>query len=287
MTKGALSKQQLEQFEQDGFLVLESVFNEQEVNRMKEESDYILELIINSSLAHGRRSGRIDLNQLPDGTQHVRKIQPINDLSLYLSQVSADDRLLEPMRQIMQCEPILMEEKLNYKQPLPLPVEGLEFSQRDDRFPIHNDWAYFSAQDYPQDIMSSAISIDPCTVDNGPLHIWPGTHRTHLEHEPCEIGLQVKPGLVDPQGGVDVIVPPGSVMLFHTLLVHNSRPNTTDLPRRLMIYSHYPSRIDKGHDVRNGPTRLRESPWEEAYHRMKESGKYVDTFHAPVYEKSV
>ena len=75
------------------------------------------------------------------------------------------------------------------------------------------------------------------------------------------------PGLVDPNAGIDVIAPPGSVLLFHALLVHASLPNRSAKPRRLMIYSHYPKRADKGIDVRNGPTRLRESPHEFNYVR--------------------
>lgn len=282
MAVGKLSKSQLEKFERDGYLVLESVFNEQEIQRMREESNYILELIMNSSIAHSRKSGRLDWNNHADGRQYVRKIQPVNDLSLYLSGVSEDDRLLSPMRQIMRCEPLLMEEKLNYKQPLLTPVPDIDIREGDDRFPIHNDWAYFSAQNYPQDIMSSAISIDACTPDNGPLHVWPGTHKTHLEHVQGEIGWEVKGGLIDPEEGIDILAPAGSVMFFHTLLIHNSRPNQTDHPRRLMIYSHFPSRNDFCFDMRNGPARLKESPWEEQYHRLKDAGHYQDQFKAPV-----
>lgn len=278
MTDFTLTNEQLNQFEQDGYLILEGLFDAEEVKRMQEEANYIIKLIINSSLANERRSRRLDWMQLADGTQLVRKIQPINDLSLFLSQVSEDARLIEPMTQIMGCKPVLMEEKLNYKQPLTSKVEGLDIRSGDDRFPIHNDWAYYAAQDYPQTILSSAISMDECTVDNGPLHIWPGSHKIHLEHEKCDIGLQVKSGLIYPDGGIDILAPAGSVMLFHSLLVHNSRPNQTNAPRRLMIYSHYPSTSKMGYDVRNGPTRLKESPWEEGYHRMKESGKFVDRF---------
>lgn len=278
MSSHALTQEELDWFDRNGYLVLEGIFNEEEISRMREEARYILGLIINSSLANKRRSARLDWMLMPDGTQHVRKIQPINDLSLYLSQISADSRLIEPMIQIMGCAPVLMEEKLNCKQPLESVIEGLDIRKGDDRFPIHNDWAYYTAQNYPQDILSSAISIDECTTENGPLHVWPGSHKTHLEHEICSIGLQVKPGLIDPDGGIDILAPAGSVMIFHTLLVHNSRPNSTSQPRRLMIYSHYPSRLNMGIDVRNGPTRLREAPWESEYHRMKASGKYVDTF---------
>ena len=274
---GALTEEQLARFQRDGFLVVPDAFSADEVRQMQEEADHILELILNSSLCHGRRSGRLDWIEQPDGVQHVRKIQPINDLSLCLTRVSEDARLLEPMRQIMGCEPVLMEEKLNYKQPLPRRIEGLDVRRGDDRFPIHNDWAYYAAQDYPQDIISSALSMDACTAENGPLHVWPGSHRSHLEHERCDIGLRVRDGLIDPDGGVDVLAPPGSVMFFHALLVHNSRPNATPHARRLMIYSHYPARIDRGRDVRNGPTRLRESPWEHEYYRRKLAGDWRDS----------
>lgn len=281
MSHGALSDEQLERFKRDGYVIVERAFDEAEVNRMREEADYILDLIINSSIAHRRTSRRLDFMEQEDGTQHVRKIQPINDLSLYLTRVSEDPRLLEPMRQIMGCDPVLMEEKLNYKQPLLHRLKAIEARHGDDHFPIHNDWAYYKDQGYPQEIISSAISIDPCVPENGPLHVWPGTHLSHLEHVRGPIGYEVGEGAVNPQGGVDILAPAGSVMFFHSLLVHNSRPNLTSAPRRLMIYSHYPSRENHGIDVRNGPTRLRESPWEEEYHRMKEAGSFTDVFRAP------
>lgn len=276
-----LNAAQLQEFRSQGFLVLPAIFHNDEVRRMQEEADAILELILNSSVAHHRKSGRLDWFESSDGVTQVRKIQPINDLSLFLTRVAEDSRLLDPMRQIMNDEPILMEEKLNYKQPLPAPVEGVEIRAGTDRFPIHNDWAYYQANDYPQSIVSSAISIDPCTVDNGPLHVWPGSHISHLAHIPGPLGMEVETGLVDERGGVDILAPAGSVMLFHSLLIHNSRPNKTARARRLMIYSHYPAKFPMCFDARNGPTRLRESPWEAEYQRMKARGLFRDTFSAP------
>src|SRR5712692_7629339 len=191
-TECDLTAEQLELFRRDGYLVLPAAFGEAEIRRMRAEADGILELILNSSVALQRRSGRLDWRVLPDGSQIVRKIQPINDLSEYLAEVSNDARLIAPMRQIMGYEPILMEEKLNYKQPLPRRIEGIEIRQVDDRFPVHNDWAYYRAQEYPRDILSSAISMDDCAADSGPLHVWPGSHREYLEHESVEgYGLQI------------------------------------------------------------------------------------------------
>jgi hypothetical protein len=66
-------------------------------------------------------------------------------------------------------------------------------------------------------------------------------------------------------------------------LIHNSRPNVSGKPRRLMIYSHFPAQAKMGFDVRNGPTRLRESAYEWAYQRMKDRGEFRDQFRAPVF----
>ena len=272
----------IQHFQEHGYVAMERVFSEEEVQRMRKEADEILELILNSSNSLERQSGRLDLVRNEAGFL-VRKIQPINDLSLYLSQISADSRLLDPMRALMNEEPILMEEKLNYKQPLPSLSFGFETKPRDtDRFPVHNDWAYYRAQNYPQGIISSAITLDDCPAESGPIRVWPGTHKSHLEHESIDIGLQVQPGLVDFEGGEDLLLPAGSVAFFSSLLVHNSRPNISEKPRRMMIYSHYPASAKMGVDVRNGPTRLREAPYEWEYTRMKLRGEGRDVFSAGV-----
>ena len=276
-----ITDEQLESFDRDGYVILPGVFNDDEIARMRREADFILELILNSSIANQRRSGRLDWMTRPDGVQLVRKIQPINDLSLYLTQVSQDPRLIEPLRTIMGDDPVLMEEKLNYKQPLPTAVQGVDIRPGDGHFPIHNDWAYYAAQDYPQTVLSSAVSMDACTEQSGPLRVWPGSHRQHLEHGPSTVGLEVLDGLIDKTAGRSVLAPAGSVMIFHVLLVHNSRPNMTADPRRLMIYSHYPKAANKGIDIRNGPGRLRESPYEMQYLRAKLAGRFTDVFKAP------
>jgi ectoine hydroxylase-related dioxygenase (phytanoyl-CoA dioxygenase family) len=279
----ALSPDQIEFFNTNGYLVLENLFSADEVLRLQLEADYLLELTLNSSLAHQRRSGRLDWCETAPGAQMVRKIQPINDMSLAFTRAIEDQRIVNPLCQIMGEDPVLMEEKLNYKQPLPVPVADLPIRRIDDSFPVHNDWAYYAFNNYPQSVLSSALLLDECTTDNGPLRIWPGSHKKHLEHERVDNGLQVLPGLIDHDGGIDLLAPAGTFMIFHVLTVHNSRPNISGKPRRLMIYSHYPQSFAMPADVRNGPTRLRESPWEREYIRMKQQGEYQDTFKAPTY----
>ncbi len=274
------TRQAHQAFLRDGYVVLPSVFAADEVAAMRADADFILELIINSSLANERHSGRLDIRRQCDGTVVVRKIQPIADLGLDLARFAADDRLLGPMAAFMGDEPVLMEEKLNYKQPLP-EIDGcglFRLPQDDDRFPIHNDYAYYQHNDYPQAVISSAITIDECRADNGPILVFPGSHRRHVEHLRVRNGLEVPPGTVDLADAVPIHAPPGSVMFFHSCLIHTSEPNRSGQPRRLMIFSHFPKTAGIGFDIRNGPNRLRESPWEWRYQRLKAGGDYVDGF---------
>ena len=83
--------------------------------------------------------------------------------------------------------------------------------------------------------------LDDCTAANGPLRMWAGSHRYHLEHESHRLGLHVKQGLgVDFHGGTDVLATSGSLVIFSVKTLHNSRPNTTAWPRRLVIFAHCP-----------------------------------------------
>ena len=276
-SKVTVTKAMREAFQRDGFLVMPSVFDSNEVKRMGEEADFILELVINSSLCNDRQSGRLDIRQTASRKMIVRKIQPIIDLSLVLAKFSNDVRLLGPMEQFMGDEPVLMEEKLNYKQPVSVEYD-FRVPPDDDRFPIHNDWAYYKMNGYPSTVISSALTIDESHRDNGPIQVYPGSHRKHVEHDRVRNGLEVPEGTVHSDEALSILAPAGSVMFFHSQLIHTSRPNTTNGSRRMMIYSHYPASADMGSDVRNGPNRLRESPWEWEYRRQRDAGRYVDTF---------
>ena len=276
-TTTCLSATQSAFWKTNGYLAMPAVFTPTEVAQMCGEADFILELIINSSLCNQRQSRRLDIRKRRNGGMIVRKIQPIIDLSLGLSQVSNDVRLLGPMRELMQDEPILMEEKLNYKQPIEAKVL-FRVPADDDRFPVHNDWAYYMYNGYPDAIISSAITLDPCDCKNGTITVFPGTHQEHIDHDRVRNGLEVPAGTVDLDTGVALDIPAGSVLLLHAKLVHTSGPNETANPRRVMIYSHYPQAADMGIDIRNGPNRLRESPWEWEYRRRKGAGEFVDRF---------
>jgi ectoine hydroxylase len=288
--EGHLDGSQVAAFGRDGYLVIESAFDEVELASFRDASDRIVELSINSTLALGRRHPRLDAKVHDDGRVTIRKLQPINDLDVRLEAIASDERLLGPLRQLMGDEPILMEEKLNPKQTvdtrdLDLRVLADSSFNRElglEGFHLHHDWGYYRQQGYPEDTLSSAVVIDDC-AGRGPLRVIPGSHLVDaplVDDDPDSGSGVVADGFFSPGDLVPLDAPAGSVLLFHAKLVHDSEPNRSGQPRRVMIYSHYPRSHDPGADPdrRNGPVRVYSQAFEDDYRELVRSGAFEPPF---------
>lgn len=262
-TVAPLTSGQVEQFERDGFIILESLFSAAEVEELRSEARRILAHVVNVSIALRENYPRADYRVLPDRSIRMRKVQPVNDMSEVVASVSSDPRLIEPMRVLMGDEPVLMEEKLNYKQVVPCAPEWFDFlptHELKDEFRLHHDWGYYVQQGYPSNTLSSAVALDDC-AGRGPLRVIPGSHLIDaplIDPNPMSgQGLVVESVFADvPRVSVDM--PAGSAIIFHSKLLHDSEPNESGRPRRLMIYSHYPKSHDGGADADRRNRWLRE-----------------------------
>jgi ectoine hydroxylase len=285
-----LTNVQLAAFHRDGFVVLPSLFEERELVLLRDAADLIFELAVNATLALGRRYPRMDARFDEDGTLTLRKIQPVNDLSDVIAAVATDERLIAPMRQIMRDEPVLMEEKLNFKQSTRVPGLDLAFLRQSsvnpevglEGFLLHHDWGYYRMQGYPETILSCAVAIDDC-AGRGPIRVIPGSHLLDVpmaNPDPASGSGVVAAGFFDTVPLVPIDAPAGSVMLFHSKLVHDSQPNRSGLPRRLLIYSHYPKSHDPDGDPdrRNAPTRRYAQGFEAQYRALLANGSYRPRF---------
>ena len=271
-----ITDEQRHSYERDGYLVIERAFGDDDVRAMRDEADRIAELVVNVSLATGEASPRLDL-QRRGGRVVLRKLQPINDISPVFERVANDERLLGPLRDVLGCEPVLMEEKLVYKQHLRTDP-GLPAGDEDEAFPFHTDLAYFWLDGYPRETLSSAIAIDDTTIENGPIRVVPGSHlRDDWPHQDGWPPILV-PGAVDESRTVPVLAPAGSITIFHSALVHASSQNLTDQPRRLIILSHHPSTHVIEPDKRNRHLRMPARAQEERYAQLVAAGAASPTF---------
>ncbi len=270
----ALDPVQVEQYTRDGFVVVPGVLTAAEIALLREEADRLLELTVNASIALGENSPRLQVCRRGDHFS-LRKIQPLSDISPLIAGVLTDERLVGPLRSILGCDPVPMEEKLNYKQLLPgdLPIAA---DREGDAFDLHCDWSYFDHNGYPRESLSVAVAVDDATLENGCMRVLPGSHTRdwpiQAPHNPL-----LPEGLVPDADLLDVPQPAGSALIFHSGLMHGSGDNGTALPRRLLIFSYHPEWHVTEPDKRNKPLRQAGQAHEARYRAMLDAG-YVPTY---------
>jgi ectoine hydroxylase-related dioxygenase (phytanoyl-CoA dioxygenase family) len=278
----ALTEQEREEFAQQGYFVRTGLLDDKDLAGLRGEANAILALVLNSSVHAKKRNPRLDAHLLAEGRALVRKVQPVNDLSVTMAQLSSDPKLIGPMSELMGDEPVLMEEKLNYKQVIDLHGQDIELPpKRDDEevvavaWQLHHDWGYYRYNGYPQTTMSSAVALDDCE-GRGPIRVLPGSHLLEVElADPASGSGVVARGALGPHPElVPLNMTAGSAVFFHSMLVHDSEPNRSGEPRRMMIYSHYPKshQPDEDPDRRNRPTREKAWPMEAEYRRLTAAG---------------
>jgi Phytanoyl-CoA dioxygenase (PhyH) len=279
---GPLTEQERGQFAEQGYFVRGGVLDDRELTDLRNAASAILELVLNSSIYSKKRNPRLDAHLLDGGRALVRKVQPVNDLSVTVAHLSGDPRLTGPMSELMDDEPVLMEEKLNYKQVVDLHGQEIDLQpKRDDdevldvAWQLHHDWGYYRYNGYPQTTMSSAVALDDCD-GRGPIRVLPGSHLLDVElADPSSGSGVIARGAVGPHPElVPLNMSAGSVVFFHSMLVHDSEPNRSTEPRRMMIYSHYPRshQTNDDPDRRNRPARDKAAPMEADYRGMIASG---------------
>jgi len=265
----ALDAEQVAAYRRDGFVLIPGVLTTEELVALRAESDRLLDLTVNASIALGENSPRLDVCRRGEAIS-LRKVQPLGDISPLIGGVLVDERLLAPLRSILDCDPVPMEEKLNYKQLLrgDLPIDA---EREGDSFDLHCDWSYFDHNGYPRESLSVAVAIDDATTDNGCMRVLPGSHTREWPIQAAYNPLLVE-GVVDSGDLLDVPQPAGSALIFHSGLVHGSGDNRTALPRRLLIFSYHPAWHVTEPDKRNRPLRDAGQAHEARYRALLDSG---------------
>ena len=105
--------------------------------------------------------------------------------------------------------------------------------------PWHQDNGYTPLE--PEEYLTCWLALDDADVENGCLWVLPGTHRhgTQSHHGGGTGPFRV--GYDGAEDGVAVPVPKGSVLVFSSLLMHRSGPNTSGRHRRAWIIQYCPS----------------------------------------------
>lgn len=241
---GRLSPDERRSLDEDGYVVRPRAFSAAEVAEIGDACERLVTRVVANRREHRLTLGSYvfdpDFHQLviikwEGESDVVHGLEPFAHLDPELRRWAHDERFLAPMRDVVgHDEPMLFTEKLNLKR-----------AGHGGANPLHQDHPYWRP-DNPRadDIATAILFLDDAKVDNGCLHVVPGSHRDgewagRTDGDPF-LANEIDQGAV---GDVDlrpVEVEAGSIVMFGAFLVHASAPNRTDRDRRALLFSYQP-----------------------------------------------
>ena len=231
---GPLSQQQLDEFEQRGFLFEPDFLDQREVQEL---TGHLHEL-----LARDEFRGR-DFSVTEPGSEKIRSLFAVHFLSERFRQLARDPRLTGRARQILGGDVYVHQSRINYKPGF----HGKGFNW-------HSDFETWHAEDGMPSMhaVSASIVLTDNHHFNGPLMLIPGSHQYFV---PCQgatpkdnwkdslksqrLGVPSQENLAElvEQGGIQAPKgPPGSLLLFECNTLHASNKNLSPWPRSNLFF---------------------------------------------------
>lgn len=228
----AFTDEQVERYRRDGFLIVEHVLSESEVQSALAG---LLDLIAgkNPSFRHIQfeAAARTRLKSLPadERQDYVRKIFSFIDYEPRLRAVAEHPDIVAMARRLIGEEPALFEDKALVKPPR----IGREK-------PWHQDHAYWNLPlDAP--VVTVWIALDPATIENGCMYVIPGSHREGPVVHFRRRDWQICDTHVGASRAIAAPVAPGGCLFFDSYLHHGTPANSSPQRRRALQFVYVPA----------------------------------------------
>jgi len=224
------------QFERDGYIIFPSPIDADTVDKLRSEADRVRAATLVGMRMSRTVDPRVTWWRLADGSPYLLKIKPILNVAPAAAAVANGLWLTSRLGELLGGPPILMEDKFMYKQRLDDDIDWVDLPVLGEEVRKHTDAAYFTQRGYGR-VLTVAICLDECTADSGALKVWPDSHHRDIQMVPTDNQGPVVPDELAPDSdGVLLEAAVGSVLIWDSRLVHASDPNTSDRPRRLLVF---------------------------------------------------
>ena len=225
-----VNEEELGFFHEHGYLVVDELLNEEEIQDAKEA---LTELIDDETFenvffeTHKFDEIEDDFEDLSPAEKlpYVRKFSHYEDADDRLHHTCFHPDLLEIVSRLVDGEPHHFQSMALIK-----PPGGREK-------PWHQDKAYFELS-LEAPVVGVWIALDEATAENGCMHIIPDSHKEgpvlhfrERDFQICDTDVQVDRDVMAP-------LQPGGVLFFDGLIHHGTPPNRSDTLRRALQY-HY------------------------------------------------
>ncbi len=219
-----LTPDQIASYNEQGYLVLENRIADTTLHAIRAEIAGYVE----QSRTLSESSDTIDLEDThtPENPR-VRRIKLPHTHNAVMRDLMVSDAVLAPVRDLIGPSLRLHTTKLNMKSAgYGAAVEW------------HQDFAFYPHTN--DDVLAVAVIIDDMAQENGPLMVFPGSHRGAIhDHHVDGVfagAMDLAACGFDMKDAVALTGPAGSISIHHGRIVHGSAVNRSDRDRRLLFY---------------------------------------------------
>lgn len=219
MTKTlTLTADQIDAFKRDGFLIVRGLFDAAEMRDIDRWTD----MVLGWKEVPGRHMVYYEDSLTEQDKQVVSRIENFCPFHEGFDALMNSGALSDMVSQLLGAEAVLFKEKINFKMP------------GGDGFKPHQD-AQAGWNTYTDFHITALVSIDPATEENGCLEMVKGFHDKGL------VGNEWAPLDDNAMADMDFVTcptEPGDVVFFDSYAPHQSAPNFTDQPRRVLYITY-------------------------------------------------
>ena len=219
-----LSRRQIDDYREAGYLVLENRVSMPVIESIRKE----IALFIDEARGLVASNDRLDLedSHSPDDPR-LRRIKLPHKICDPVRELLYSDAILAPVRDLIGPDLRLHTSKLNMKSAgYGAAVEW------------HQDFAFYPHTN--DDVLAVGVLIDDMAEENGPLMVFPGTHKGPiLEHHTDGVfvgAVELSAHGLDPHKATRLMGPAGSISIHHGRILHGSALNTSDRDRRMLFF---------------------------------------------------
>ena len=224
MTLETLSQDQKAFYEENGYLVLENRIPDDILQNIRDEIAKYQEQARGMTAS----DNQIDLEDSHTAEEpRVRRIKLPHTHNEVMRDLMYSDHVLAPARDLIGPALRLHTTKLNMK------MGGYGAAVE-----WHQDFAFYPHTN--DDVLAIAVIIDDMASENGPLMVFPGSHKHPInDHHVNGVfagAMDLAACGYDMKDAVELTGPAGSISIHHGRIVHGSALNVSDRDRRLLFY---------------------------------------------------
>lgn len=220
-----LTAQQIQQYHEQGYLVVSGLFSEEEINFFRAHYEAMR---LQEAAASNKPASRTTFAEGDPLRTYPRLMQPHRRDAASL-QWLIDERLNQCLTGLLGQEPFAVQTMFYFKPP------GARGQA------LHQDQYYLRVQ--PGTCMAAWMAVDDCDEENGCLQVVPGSHTWPIlcitEADTSQSFTDVTVPLPEGVSAVPVLMKAGDVLFFNGQLVHGSLPNNTADRFRRALIGHY------------------------------------------------